>query len=103
MAKASITVRNQSDAHRLEGVLEDGTVAGFVDYRPQDDTVYDFTHTEVADEQEGQGIGGQLARGVMDFARSNGLRIVPSCKFLRSYMREHEETHDLLADGASLE
>ena len=36
-------------------------------------------------------------------AIDEGFRILPSCSFIRGYMREHEETHELLAPGARLE
>jgi len=103
MAKTPVTINHDHAAHRVEAVLEDGRVAGFSEYRPRTDTVYSFTHTEVADEFEGQGIGSQLAAGVMQAARDEGFRILPSCSFIRRYMREHEETHDLLAPGGRLE
>jgi predicted GNAT family acetyltransferase len=87
----------------VEAVLEDGRIAGFAEYHPRNDTVYAFTHTEVADEFEGQGIGSQLAAGVMDTARDEGFTILPSCSFIRGYMAEHEETQELLAPGSRLE
>jgi predicted GNAT family acetyltransferase len=103
MAKTPVEIRHARDAHRVEAVLEDGRVAGFAEYRRRTDTVYSFTHTEVDDEFEGQGVGSRLAAGVMQTARDEGFRIMPSCSFIRSYMRSHEETHDLLAPGARLE
>lgn len=97
-----VTVQDNADQQRVEARLEDGTVAGFAEYRPGDDG-YLFFHTEVSGEYEGQGIGGQLAGGVMNFARSEGVKIVPRCSFIRSYMANHENTHDLLAEGATLD
>ena len=104
MSSTPVTIQDNPEQHRLEAVLEDGTLAGFSEYRRRgQSSTYSFIHTVVDDAFEGQGIGGQLARGVMDFARDNGVKILPSCTFIRSYMREHEETHDLLAKGARLE
>jgi len=104
MSRTPVTIRHDADQQRIEAVLEDGTVAGFSEYhRRGESSTYSFTHTEVDDAFEGQGVGGQLARGVMDFARENDVKILPSCTFIRAYMREHEETHDLLAKGARLE
>jgi hypothetical protein len=38
----------------------------------------------------------------MEFVRGEDARIIPSCDFIRAYMRGHDDTHDLLAEGASL-
>lgn len=102
MARTPVDIRDNPEQHRVEALL-DGEVVGFADYRVRSETVRSFVHTEVDDSMEGQGVGGQLVHGVMDAARDQGFRILPSCSFVRSYMREHEETHDLLAPGAKLE
>lgn len=101
MAKTPVRTTDNPDEQRLEALLEDGTVAGFAQYRPGEGS-FEFTHTEVGDEYDGQGIGSQLAAGVMEYARDRGVKVEPSCSFLRSYMKRHEETHDLLAPGISL-
>lgn len=101
MSKTPVTTRNNSEKSRVEAVLPSGEVAGFAQYDVKDDA-FRFFHTEVGDEYGGQGIGGQLAAGVMDFVRGEDSRIIATCSFIRSYMTKHEETHDLLADGAQL-
>jgi predicted GNAT family acetyltransferase len=103
MPRAAITTRHDPARHRIEAVLEDGEVAGYSQYRVVREDTWSFFHTEVDDRYEGQGIGSQLAAGVMDFLREHDLLIVPTCPFLRSYMAGHEDTHDLLAPGASLQ
>lgn len=103
MGKTPVEIRHDRDARRLEAVLEDGRVAGFAEYHPRSDTVLSFNHTVVDDEFEGQGIGSQLARGVVRVARDEGFRIVPACSFIRSYLRSHEELQDVLAPGSRLE
>jgi len=103
MGKTPVEIRHDHAAHRVEAVLEDGRVAGFAEYHPRTDTVYSFTHTEVGDEFEGQGIGSQLAKGVVQAARDEGFQVIPACSFIRGYLRSHEDTHDVLAPGARLE
>lgn len=102
MARTPVDVRDNPEASRVEALL-DGEVVGFADYRVRSEKVRSFVHTEVDDRMEGQGVGGQLVRGVMDAAREQGFTILPSCSFVRAYMRDHEDTHDLLAPGARLE
>jgi len=96
-----VTVRHDPDASRLVAVLPDGRVAGYAHYRTGGAAPV-FDHTVVEDEHEGQGIGGALARGVVDHAREEGVRIVPTCSFLRSWLARHPEDHDVLADGVDL-
>ncbi len=99
----TVTTRNVPDKHRVEAVLDDGRVAGYAQYIPRSESTYVFHHTVVEDEYEGQGIGSQLAAGVVAFARENGIGIVPRCSFIRSYLRSHEDALDVVAPGSSLE
>ncbi|MGZ3710077.1 MAG: GNAT family N-acetyltransferase [Bdellovibrionota bacterium] len=45
---------------------------------------------------EGRGIGNVLARTALDYARSNGLRVVPRCKFISAFIKRHAEYQDLV-------
>jgi uncharacterized protein len=58
--------------------------------------VITFLHTKVADELEGQGVGSQLARAGLEYARQEGLQVVPSCPFVRSYLEKHQEYGSLV-------
>lgn len=100
---SKVEIRDNRELRRVEALDEDGQVAGFAAYQisVEGDT-FDFQHTEVDERFEGEGIGSELAAGVMEFAREEGVKILPSCSFIRHYMSEHEDTHDLLAGEASL-
>jgi uncharacterized protein len=74
----------------------DGVVAGFAAYRDRGDAL-DFTHTEVDDAYEGQGLGSQLARGALDDVRAKGGRVIASCPFIKRWIDEHEDYQELLA------
>ncbi len=102
MTRTPATTRNNSELSRVEALVDDHVV-GFSQYHVEDQGNWCFFHTEVDDDRSGQGIGGQLAAGVMEVARDKGVRIIPECSFIRSFMARHEETHDLVADGATLE
>jgi hypothetical protein len=90
------TVQDNREQHRFE-VHVDGTVAGFADYRLRDDTIT-FTHTEVGDEYEGEGLGSRLAAAALDAARDAGLAVIPSCDFIASYVKEHPEYIQLVPE-----
>ena len=72
----------------------DGGVAECV-YRLQGG-VMNIVHTEVPPASEGRGIAATLVRAALAHARAQGLRVRPSCSYVRTYMRRHPETQDLL-------
>jgi len=89
-------VHNQA-AHRFEVALAAGL--GHTDYRRVGNTLH-MVHTEVPVPGENPGVAAKLVAAALDYARANGLRIVPMCAYVRAYMRKRPETQDLLAPGA---
>ncbi len=81
---------------RLRFVLEEDGHTGFMTYLRKDGTIV-FTHTIVPPELEGTGIGSQIVRAGLDFARGEGLKVVPQCSFVAGYVERHPEYSDLLA------
>lgn len=55
-----------------------------------------MTHTGVPAQQQGRGIAAALVQAALDHARAEGLRVRPLCSYVRTYMRRHPETQDLL-------
>ena len=82
---------------RFEARTPDGDVAGFVAYERHGDRVR-FTHTEVDDAYEGQGVGSQLARVALDQVRVEGLTVEPRCPFIKAWIDRHPDYAHLLAD-----
>lgn len=93
MSEAAFQVENNPAAGRFEAVV-DGQLAQ-AQYRRVGERIL-FTHTEVPEQLEGRGIAGQLARAGLDFARAEGLTVVPLCPFIASYIERHPEYQDLL-------
>ena len=54
-----------------------------------------FTHTEVPKELSGRGIGSKLVQGALEAARTQGLKVVAECPFVRAYIGKHPEFSDL--------
>jgi predicted GNAT family acetyltransferase len=54
-------------------------------------------HTEVPQALSGQGVGSELAKGLLDMIRGRGEKVVPRCKFLAGYIGKHPEYQDLVA------
>ncbi|MEP7209161.1 MAG: GNAT family N-acetyltransferase [Casimicrobiaceae bacterium] len=95
-AKSTVIVRNNAEAQRFEAVIN-GLLC-HLDYRLDGDVLV-VHHTEVPRALEGRGIAAQLVRAAIDHARHESLRIAPHCPYVRSYVRRHPETHDILADA----
>lgn len=87
-------IRNNADRHRLELDVE-GHVA-LVEYNLADGVI-SFLHTEVPKELGGRGIGSTLARGALDWARAQQLKVVAKCPFIKGYIDKHAEYAGLLA------
>jgi predicted GNAT family acetyltransferase len=90
------TVDNSAES-RFE-VLVDGKVAGFADYRLLPSKIV-FTHTEVRPEHEGQGLAARLVKYALDESRDVGLRVVPLCPYVASYVKHHPEYADLVDES----
>jgi predicted GNAT family acetyltransferase len=88
-------VSDNPDRSRYEAFVDD-RLAGFAEYKLRKDVII-FTHTEVDDAFEGQGVGSTLARGVLDAARDAGLRVRPHCPFIRGWIEKHPDYQDLVA------
>ncbi|WP_338106376.1 GNAT family N-acetyltransferase [Micromonospora terminaliae] len=84
------------ERERFEARDETGTTAGLVTYQLTG-SIIAYTHTEVAPEFEGQGVGSLLARAVMDDAREKGRTVVPICPFLSGWLEKHPEYDGIVA------
>ena len=93
-----IVVTDNPQLHRFD-VTVDGAAAGFADYHDHG-TRRTFTHTEVDDAFEGQGVGSALVRHVLDDARSRGLDVLPVCPFVREYIARHRDQYVDLVPSA---
>jgi len=78
-------------------ILVGDTVAGFAAYSRGEGEIA-LTHTEVDPAFEGQGIGGRLARAVLDAARGENLAVLPYCPFIKSWIAKHPEYADLVPE-----
>jgi len=87
-------VRNNADEGRYE--LEvDGHLA-IAAYERREGALV-FTHTQVPQMLEGQGVGSRLISAALQDAREQGLKVVPLCGFVAAYIDRHPEEQDLLA------
>lgn len=92
-------VQNNATAGQFEVHLEGHTA--LVAYLLEPGQIK-FDHTEVPPALEGRGIGSALAKTALEYARQNGLAVVPLCPFVRGYLKRHPEYHNLLAEGVEI-
>lgn len=96
----STEIRQEPDGeHGRYVVLADGDEAGELEYR-QMEGARALTHTGVAEDHEGEGLAGSLARRVLDDARREGLKVIPLCPFVAGYIERHPDDADLVDHAA---
>jgi uncharacterized protein len=84
----ALKIENNRDASRFE-VMANGKLA-WLDYRVEPGTIF-LLYVEVPPEEEGRGIASSLAMAALEFARDQGLKVVPLCPFIAAYMRKHPD------------
>lgn len=94
---ADLTITHNAETKRFETDL--GGYPGVVEYMLAEPNTIIFSHTEVAPEIEGKGVAGQLAKAGLDYAREQGLDVMPLCPFIAAYIRRHPAYKDLLKAG----
>jgi predicted GNAT family acetyltransferase len=90
---AIIEVSDNQAENRFEAHV--GAKTAFLVYRRMPGRLV-LVHTEVPTGFEGHGIGSKLVRAGIEFAREQGLTVVPACGFVTDYIRRHQEYVDLV-------
>jgi uncharacterized protein len=89
----SARVVDAPERSRYELHADDGDdLLGFSDYRPAGESLI-VSHTEIAEGNEGQGLGAQLARGTLDAIRERGLMVLPICPFTAAFIARHADEY----------
>lgn len=87
------SLRNNTDLQRFELEIDGQMAVAYYKLAPG---VITLTHTETPMALRGRGIASQLVHGVLETARSQGLKVVPRCPFVSAYIAKHPEFGDLL-------
>ena len=92
---ADVVVTDHPEQSRYEARVGD-TLAGFAQYQLTSELIV-FTHTEVGDAFEGQGVGSALVQQALDHVRAGGSRkVLPLCPFVKGWISRHRDYVDLV-------
>jgi len=94
---SQLNVINNTERNRFEVTVNGRTAVS--EYMLAGNTRIVFSHNEVPDALEGNGIGSRLARTALEYARDNELKVIPLCPYIASYIRRHPEYRPLLQPG----
>lgn len=72
-----------------------GELAGMVAYRIRGQAI-DLLHTEVEPRFQGGGLASKLARASLDEATARHMAVLPTCPYIRSWIRRHPDYADLV-------
>lgn len=87
-------VKLNTEKNRFELQMDESLA--IIEFDKLEPNVLDLTHTEVPEELSGKGVGSKLVVGALDYIRDNGLKLIPSCSFIKSYIDKHDEWQDLV-------
>lgn len=91
----AIAVSDNREAHRFEALV--GGHLARIEYDRRHGYVV-LIHTEVPPELEGRGVASAMARFALDQIRTEGLRVVPLCPYIRTFIARHPEYRDLVLE-----
>lgn len=91
----NLKVENNSAESRFEINLDGATA--LIAYKKKGE-IYNLYHTEVPPQFEGKGVGSALAKGTLEQIKTEGAKIIPSCPFVKAYLKRHQEYEELIAE-----
>lgn len=74
----------------------EGMGEGVLMYRRGKDNSLDLYSTQVPPEARGQNIGDKLVRAALDFARQEGVKVIPTCPYVAHWFKKHPEEAGML-------
>ena len=83
-----LDIINNESEKRYETAVNGHLV--YLEYIPAGKNIV-LSHTEVPVELEGQGIGSQLVKQVLELIRSSDQKIIITCPFVAAYIKRHRE------------
>ncbi len=77
-------------------IEEAGEVLAEITYSKAGETKIIIDHTEVSKELRGENVGKILVEQTIEYARKNGLKVIPLCPFAKSVIERDVSLQDVL-------
>jgi predicted GNAT family acetyltransferase len=94
MPDENIQIRDNPEQTRFEAQIGDSIA--IAQYRLSGKTMT-FTHTEVPEALQGQGVGSSLVKAALEHARTQNYKVGPLCQYVAEYIQRHPEYADLVS------
>ncbi len=88
-------IRHDAEGRRF--VIELASGRATLDYERAGERTLDLTSTYVPVEEREHGVGAKLVAHVLDYARSQGFQVIPTCPFVARVIAQNREYQDLVA------
>lgn len=87
--------RSETGEHGKFYIEENDRQIALMTYRKSGGGEITIDHTEVDSNFRGEGLGEDLVREAVSFARANNLQIAATCPFAKKFLSAGDEFHDV--------
>lgn len=95
MKYKDIELKDNQTQHALELWVEGQR--SFIGYEIEGDKIY-LMHTEVPEEQSGQGIAADLVEKAFVYLEAKNLKVVPACSYVRAFLKRHPDWNRIVSE-----
>lgn len=95
MSASSVHVQHRPADHRFVASVRGGEAV--LAYEPRPDGALDLEHTIVPEEARGEGVADALVRAAVDYARREGVQLIPTCPYVEAWLLRHPKESDVFA------
>jgi uncharacterized protein len=92
MAAERFTLNEEKS--RFELVIDEQT--SHIGIQQESPKVWRLVHTIVPDQLKGKGIASKLTLMVMEYCKSNNIKVIPECSFIVTFIERHPEWKTML-------
>jgi len=84
------------DIERKQFYLEFEGKRAFMDYKEIDEKLLEYHRTFVPRALRKQGLASLVVYAALEYARNNGIRIIPACSFVKHFIETHKGFQDVV-------